>query len=458
MANVANPDGLDVILQRLFYDEELDAKTIPKLYKEARKVTPFVRIKDVKEWIHKQSVYQNRVATRNPRYNSFVAQEPRQEFQVDVADFGKTEPKYALFCVDIFTKYIGVEVLPMVRLGDKTGKRAAASQRRMTEAELNKLVPSKEPIDTARAMDKLLDRMDLPASIMTDEGGEFKGSFDTLLNTYDIEHLRVRTHPRFAERAIRSIKDRLATEIEAKYGRGAAKNFQHWHEIIQREVKKYNAAVNPTIQRSPDNAVANAKVHSVAVRNDIKQKLEDHARFRNKRPTLSVTDDVRIRDIEAANSKGPSQQWTNNIYEITSVKNTANGPLFALKYKAGPDEVTSIIKRPFFRHELLKVSGAYEGPGADNFLSWEELLRDEIKGLVEDPVALVEDHLANKPNDTDTTQGVASIKIDEDDASPNLTSFLKTKYPNQITSINNFLWLFRDLFKLNAEEGTVSLQ
>jgi hypothetical protein len=146
MANVAKPDGLDEILQRLFYDEELDAKTIPRLYKEARKVTPFVRIQDVREWIHKQSVYQNRVAARAPRYNSFVAQEPRQEFQVDVADFGKTEPKYALFCVDIFTKYIGVEVLPMVRQGDKLGARAETKKRKMTEAELNKLVPSKEPM------------------------------------------------------------------------------------------------------------------------------------------------------------------------------------------------------------------------------------------------------------------------------------------------------------------------
>jgi hypothetical protein len=140
------------------------------------------------------------------------------------------------------------------------------------------------------------------------------------------------------------------------------------------------------------------------------------------------------------------------------VENTGNGPLFRLKYKGGPDDVSSIIKRPFFRHELLKVTGAYEGPGTDNFLSWEVILRDDIKGLVEDPVGLVQYFLDESPNHTSTITSVAGIKIDEDDeSSPNLTAFLKQKYPNQINSINNFLWLFRDIFRMNTDEGTVSL-
>src|SRR5205085_305928 len=95
---------------------------------------------------------------RVPRYNSFVASYPRQEFQADLADFGAgLLYRYGLFVIDIFSKKLAVVALP-----DKTSE------------------------TTAQGLDIALKRLGQPVEFMTDEGGEFLGDFARRLEYYDI--------------------------------------------------------------------------------------------------------------------------------------------------------------------------------------------------------------------------------------------------------------------------------
>ena len=137
-------------------------------YKQAKQLDPTVTLKSTKEFLQKQEVNQTR---KQRQYNSYVGHGPREEFQVDIADFGRyAGPRYGLAVVDPFTKKFEIE--PM---------------------------PDKKPATTARALDKVIEEMNLPNTIMHDEGGEFEGAFAKRAKYYDIEQHATRTHPRFVD-------------------------------------------------------------------------------------------------------------------------------------------------------------------------------------------------------------------------------------------------------------------
>ena len=86
--------------------------SIQQTFAEARKLDKTITLNDVKEWKEKNIVRK----TNLPGYNSYVASEPRFEYQVDpcYVNLGEQKFKYGLLAVDIFTKQ--VEVVPMICL------------------------------------------------------------------------------------------------------------------------------------------------------------------------------------------------------------------------------------------------------------------------------------------------------------------------------------------------------
>ena len=78
-----------------------------------------------------------------------MADLPRQEFQVDLADFGGgVVPRYGFVAIDIFSK------------------KAACFP-----------TQTKNTAETVEALQKTFDELGYPSCIMCDEGGEFKGAF-----------------------------------------------------------------------------------------------------------------------------------------------------------------------------------------------------------------------------------------------------------------------------------------
>ena len=77
----------ETILRQIYYDTEHGFGSIYDTYKQAVKLLPSVTLNDVKEFLAKQASRQLK-AYRG--FNSYVAHEPLQEIQIDLADFTKS--------------------------------------------------------------------------------------------------------------------------------------------------------------------------------------------------------------------------------------------------------------------------------------------------------------------------------------------------------------------------------
>ena len=128
-----------------------------------------------------------------------------EQIQIDLADFGKPASafRYGLVAIDSFSKYLSV-----IPIANKTSR------------------------ETANALDHVLQQLGIPATVMTDEGGEFQASFKERLQYYDIEHVVTRTPPIFVERAIRTVKEGLELRMKAL-------NTKSWHTLVKTAVDKY---------------------------------------------------------------------------------------------------------------------------------------------------------------------------------------------------------------------------
>ena len=80
----------------------------------------------------------------------------------------QSESRYDLVAIDVFTKHF--DVIP---------------------------IKGKTTVETSNALDQVLIHLGHPASVLTDEGAEFKGSFDKRLKYYEISHITIRTPPHF---------------------------------------------------------------------------------------------------------------------------------------------------------------------------------------------------------------------------------------------------------------------
>ena len=157
------------ILQRVYYDRKTGFGSFQDTLKQAKFIDNSITVADVRSFLEKQEVRQ--VHKPQHAYNSFVAPGAREQFQIDVADFGKyAHPRYGLVAVDVFTKKMDVE--PM---------------------------GNKQPATTAHALDNSIHDMGLPNSIAHDEGGEFESEFAQRVKYFDADDIRIRTRPRFVD-------------------------------------------------------------------------------------------------------------------------------------------------------------------------------------------------------------------------------------------------------------------
>ena len=98
----------ETILRQIYYDTEHGFGSIYETYKQAVKLLPSETLNDVKEFLAKQ---QSRQLKAYRGFNSYVAHEPLQEIQIDLADFTKSAEanngfRYAFVAVDVFSKYL----------------------------------------------------------------------------------------------------------------------------------------------------------------------------------------------------------------------------------------------------------------------------------------------------------------------------------------------------------------
>ena len=95
----------NAVLRQVCYNSRTGYGSAKDTRQQARRLDPTIALAATRAFLKKQEVNQTK---KRPVYNSYVGQGAREEFQVDLADFGKYAPgpRYGLAVVDPFTKKV----------------------------------------------------------------------------------------------------------------------------------------------------------------------------------------------------------------------------------------------------------------------------------------------------------------------------------------------------------------
>ena len=138
-----------------FYHPRTGFGSVEATHKAVKAKDATITRAEVRSFIAKQEIRQRR---KPLKVNSYVADLPRQEFQVDLADFGEpAKPRYGFVAVDIFTKKGAC-----IPIADKNAE------------------------TTAAAMETVFSELGYPSTVLSDEGGEFSGTFSAVLKREDV--------------------------------------------------------------------------------------------------------------------------------------------------------------------------------------------------------------------------------------------------------------------------------
>ena len=200
-------------------------------------------------------------------------------------------------------------------------------------------IKSKTPPDIiAGTMEGLQKMKAKPKMIYTDdERGIASAEFKEYVDGENIELYRTRNHPAFAERFIRTFKDKLFKRVENDEKKGKA---VQWTDYIFEILLTYNNKdVHSATGLTPNEARKE--------KNEFKAKLNVSVKARKERtyPTLEVGDKVKIMRKKAITEKERTSNWLAGEYVVEEIFERLNQKYYRL---AG-------YNRPLMRHELLKV-------------------------------------------------------------------------------------------------------
>ena len=193
----------DSIIAKIYFDPA-GYGSMQTTLQDARKMDKSITSDDVKAWFNKNVERK----TNLKGYNSFVASEPKEEYQMDIMFFTDLkDPDYglALLMVDIFTKYC--EVIPL---------------------------KIKQIHEVAEAIEKGIEKMKgKPKTIYSDNEGAFvSNEIQKYFKERNIRHITTLSHAPVAERTIRTIKAMIYKRVE--------KTGEKWHEVLYPVMLTYN--------------------------------------------------------------------------------------------------------------------------------------------------------------------------------------------------------------------------
>ena len=263
---------------------------------------------DIKEFLERQKVRQFK-AYRG--FNSYVANEPLQEVQIDIADFTRSAEenggvRYLFVAVDIFTK-----VCHAVPIKDK------------------------QPKESVRAFTEVLEKIGVPKVIYHDFEGSWNSTeFIKLINQHKIKQIITSSPPPFAERMVQTLKNAIHKRLE-----GLEINKEKWVDMLPAVLKKYNDTPHSTINMSPNQA-KDKKNHF-----EVWLNIYNNSNFARKYPPLKVGDSVRtyVKKKEGF-KKGYESSWGSEVYKV-------------IAYQDKQYLINDNKRRLYSRHELLKISG-----------------------------------------------------------------------------------------------------
>ena len=293
------------IIAEAYYDERHGFGSLQHTLKKAKEVDSSITYAEVKKFLDKQEVRQQRKPTH---LNSFVADLPRQEFQVDLADFGTSaKPRYCFVAIDIFSKKVFA-------------------------------MPLNARSESITAIQPMLDALGYLISVMSDEGGQFLGKFSKTLHADMVEQIYSRTGGRFVERVIRTLKMALHLRTQS---------FENsWHIYLKAVVDQYNERLHSGTGATPNKVAENE--YDMEVVADAREHLVHNSKSNLKQPPLKVGDlvKIRIKPRSYTSYKETFNSWTTQVYKILGVDDNLDG---GKRYRLEG------YHRPLLRYELKKV-------------------------------------------------------------------------------------------------------
>ena len=230
--------------------------------KDAREKDKTIAMKDVEDFFRMNV----EIKRKQRGQNSFVAPHNNHTFQLDLFFISKNDIeatqklRAGLVMIDVLSKY--AVVVP---------------------------IKSKSPADVSAGTMEGLEKMKAkPKIIYTDDEGSISGAdFKQLVEDEGIELYRTRGHPAFAERFIRTFKDKLFKRVENDEKKG--KNIIQWIDYITEILLTYNNKdVHSATGLTPNEARKE--------RNEFRAKLNVSVKAKKERlyPSLEVGDRVKI--------------------------------------------------------------------------------------------------------------------------------------------------------------------
>ena len=215
--------------------------------------------------------------------------------------------KYLLVAVDCLSRYVRVQPLK-----------------------------TKFSTEVATAFKKMISKKQ-PQKAWVDKGTEFKGEFKKLCDQRGIHLYSTHSEKKsaFAERNIRSLKNLIYRYLEDKWTYTYLPRLPDF-------VKTLNARVNRVTKLAPNQV---SKKHVATI---ISQAAENSASLVQK-TLFQKGDFVRIAKVDLPFRKGYKQNFTDEVFEITSIP-TINPPTYGLI-----DAVGQPILGKFYQPELQKV-------------------------------------------------------------------------------------------------------
>ena len=300
------------IIGNIYYDKS-GFSSKAKTLKDAKEKDKSIKMADVEEFFKT-----NVEIKKNPRgYNSFVAPSNNHTYQVDIFFISKKDLKVkqrfraGLVCIDVLSKF--AVVVPVRR--KETG-----SVIKGTKEALQKMGKNPKIIYT------------------DDEKAIASGEFQEYVESEGIELYRTRGHPAFAERFIRTFKDKLFKRIE-----NDEKNKKagiQWIDYIDEIMATYNYKdVHSSIGQTPNKARDKD--------NEFKSRLKISMNAKKQRlyPELNVGDKVKIRRKKAITEKERTSHFLKGEYTVETIETKLNQKYYTLEG----------YNRPLMRNELVKI-------------------------------------------------------------------------------------------------------
>ena len=178
---------MDKIIDKIYHDPAGHG-SMRTTYEDAKKKDQSITYGDIQAWFKKNIERK----TQLKGYNSFIASEPNEEYQMDLFFMNYLkDPEFnniGMLMIDIFTKY--VSIIPMQS--------------------------NNAPAILEAMKDALTKMSGKPKTLFTDdEGGLNTPLLQTYLKDHGIRHIVTRSHAAVAERTIRTIKAMIDKRIES---------------------------------------------------------------------------------------------------------------------------------------------------------------------------------------------------------------------------------------------------